>query len=180
MKRLLKNNINTPDYWDKSQTATDFGLRQEKYRELVGSGYSIVELGCGLSPFLSGVDFIEKVAVDFSPATLMEYAVRFPDVDAVQADVCETGLDDEEFDAVVAGEVIEHLEDPMALLDEMERICKPGGIMVLSTPHLEFDDPEHLWEFDKEDFKGWETEEVKSERFQGRSYLFIWKRKEHL
>lgn len=37
--------------------------------------------------------------------------------------------------AVVAGELIEHLFDPIALLKESERILKPGGILVLTTPN---------------------------------------------
>ncbi len=51
--------------------------------------------------------------------------------------------------------------------------------MILSTPHLEFEDPEHLWEFEELDFfnKGFFVETLLSERFPGRSYIFAWKRK---
>lgn len=37
--------------------------------------------------------------------------------------------------AVVAGELIEHLFDPIALLKESERILRPGGILVVTTPN---------------------------------------------
>lgn len=37
--------------------------------------------------------------------------------------------------AVVAGELIEHLFDPISLLKESERILRPGGILVLTTPN---------------------------------------------
>lgn len=42
---------------------------------------------------------------------------------------------DASFAAVVAGELIEHLFDPIALLKESERILKPGGILVVTTPN---------------------------------------------
>jgi 2-polyprenyl-3-methyl-5-hydroxy-6-metoxy-1,4-benzoquinol methylase len=41
------------------------------------------------------------------------------------------------FDAVIASEVIEHLENPRAAAREWYRIMKPGGTLVLSTPNNE-------------------------------------------
>lgn len=38
------------------------------------------------------------------------------------------------FDVVVALQVIEHLESPVELLQEVRRILKPDGVLVLSTP----------------------------------------------
>jgi SAM-dependent methyltransferase len=44
---------------------------------------------------------------------------------------------DEAFATVVCCELIEHLsEDPMHLMSEVNRILRPGGHMVLSTPNL--------------------------------------------
>ncbi|WP_420000340.1 methyltransferase domain-containing protein [Streptomyces boninensis] len=39
-------------------------------------------------------------------------------------------------DAVLFSEVIEHLVDPDAALDEIRRVLKPGGHLMLSTPNL--------------------------------------------
>ena len=41
-----------------------------------------------------------------------------------------------EFDAVVAGEVIEHLYDVNNFLQEIYRILKPNGQLILTTPNL--------------------------------------------
>ena len=44
---------------------------------------------------------------------------------------------DEYFDTVVCGELIEHLfEDPMHLMSEVNRILKPGGHFVVTTPNI--------------------------------------------
>jgi ubiquinone/menaquinone biosynthesis C-methylase UbiE len=40
------------------------------------------------------------------------------------------------FDIVTATEVIEHLEDFRAILREIHRVLKPGGICVISTPNI--------------------------------------------
>lgn len=41
-----------------------------------------------------------------------------------------------QFDAVVAGEIIEHLYDVNTFLKEILRILKPGGQLILTTPNL--------------------------------------------
>ncbi len=43
---------------------------------------------------------------------------------------------DNYFDAVFAGEIIEHLYDPDHLLDEVYRVLKKDGILILTTPNL--------------------------------------------
>lgn len=179
MKHFDIPDINTPEYWNTHQTATDFGLRQEMYWQLIGSPEKVCELGCGLSPFLAGKPdlVIERWGVDFSPETVKSAAELYPNVKYTLADVTDTPFSDQSFDAVVSGEVIEHLKKPMDLIHEMVRLCKTGGTIVISTPHLEFQDPEHLWEFDEEWFwnLGFFTQIKQSDRFPGRAYLFAWR-----
>lgn len=180
MKRFNITDINTKEYWDTHQTALDFGLRQEKYLALAGSGEAIIELGCGLSPMLAhATNFNHAVGVDYSHETIKKATELYPKVFYSCSEVINTPFPNECFDAVVSGEVIEHLEKPELLIMEMNRLCKVGGIMILSTPHLEFEDPEHLWEFEEQDFIDWgfNVETVASDRFKGRSYIFAWKRK---
>src|SRR5215472_13986265 len=43
---------------------------------------------------------------------------------------------DGEFQAVVATEVIEHMENPWHFVRELYRITKPGGVVIISTPNM--------------------------------------------
>lgn len=42
----------------------------------------------------------------------------------------------ENFDLVYCGEIIEHLTDPDHLLDEVYRVLKCGGLLIITTPNL--------------------------------------------
>ena len=61
------------------------------------------------------------------------------------------------FSYAVAGELLEHLEDPHKFIKEVFRILKPGGILALSTPLDEAREPgaidseRHLWSFKVDD-----------------------------
>ena len=175
MKRLTHTQINTPAYWDSHQTAMDFGLRQQKYSELAGQGDSIIELGCGLSPFLYHANFKHRVGLDYSEKTVEQAEKLYPEVEYWVGDATYANfLLANHFDVSVSGEMIEHLDKPYNLVKEMSRITKPGGKIIISTPILEFVDPEHIWQLEVKDFQKWgfKTEIIKSERFPGRKYIF--------
>lgn len=45
--------------------------------------------------------------------------------------------DDEKFDIAMCCEVLEHMEqDPMFMLSEINRVLKPGGLLLLTTPNI--------------------------------------------
>ena len=59
------------------------------------------------------------------------------DIDLFDAEKDRFPYQDAHFDTVLCGELIEHLfEDPMHLMSEINRILKPGGHVVLTTPNI--------------------------------------------
>jgi SAM-dependent methyltransferase len=42
------------------------------------------------------------------------------------------------FDIVLMGDVIEHLRSPLMMMQTVERILKPGGFLIISTPNIEY------------------------------------------
>jgi glycosyltransferase involved in cell wall biosynthesis/SAM-dependent methyltransferase len=59
------------------------------------------------------------------------------DIDLFDAEKDRFPYPDEHFSTVLCGELIEHLfEDPMHLMSEVNRILKPGGHLVLTTPNI--------------------------------------------
>jgi 2-polyprenyl-3-methyl-5-hydroxy-6-metoxy-1,4-benzoquinol methylase len=57
-----------------------------------------------------------------------------------QCDIVIDGIpyDDNYFDMVFASEVIEHIADTEEFMNELKRVLKPGGRIVLSTPNSSF------------------------------------------
>lgn len=173
MQRLNKKNINSVSYWDEHIAEPKFGLRQQKYLELAGKGNKIIELGCGLSPFLEKTreNFKECYGVDYSYKTLELARSKYPKVNYFLTDALETPFPDNFFDVSVAGEVLEHIEKPKNLIKELKRITKKR--IIISSAHMEYNDPEHLWLIEPEDFPEAKAEWIESEWFPGRKYLFL-------
>jgi SAM-dependent methyltransferase len=61
-------------------------------------------------------------------------------------DLIAVPVEDGRFDAVISTQVLEHLPDPLAVLNETRRILKPGGRLFLSAP-LWYEEHEKPYDF---------------------------------
>jgi glycosyltransferase involved in cell wall biosynthesis/SAM-dependent methyltransferase len=75
--------------------------------------------------------------IDHRTVTSSEGETFTCDIDHFDAEKDRFPYDDEYFSTVLCGELIEHLfEDPMHLMCEVNRILKPRGHLVLTTPNV--------------------------------------------
>lgn len=72
---------------------------------------------------------------------------EFPRVTDVIADAVALPFEDESFDCVVAFEVMEHINQPMKLIEEAYRVLLPNGTLLLSVPFAfhQHGDPSDYW-----------------------------------
>ena len=98
----------------------------------------VLECACGTG-LLSGV-IADKckslIATDFSANMLKRARKKYGNRDNVtfrQADILHLDYPDDRFDAVVAANVIHLLDDPYKALAELNRVCRPGGKIIVPT-----------------------------------------------
>ena len=135
-------------FWDKVAWAYDIfanGINRKANRALcaavaqwIGAEDEILECACGTG-LLSGV-IAERcrrlVATDFS-AKMLQQARRklrvYGNITFEEADILRLRYADGQFDAVVAANVIHLLDEPYTALRELDRVCRPGGRIIIPT-----------------------------------------------
>jgi len=104
---------------------------------LVGTGNRVLDLGCfdGTIGEILIKNGNEVCGIDAS-----KKAVKLAREKGIKAKVgnIEEKFDFEDnfFDVVVSGEIIEHIVDTDFFIDEIRRVLKPNGFLVLSTPNV--------------------------------------------
>ena len=91
----------------------------------------LLDLACGGGLLAPHVDGYRHVGLDLSPTALP--LARAHGVVPVRGDVLHLPFADEVADVVVAGEVLEHVTEPLDLLAEACRVLRPGGTLVIDT-----------------------------------------------
>lgn len=111
-----------------------------------------LDVGCATGFFINGIkknSNWEVYGTDFG-----ESAVRFArdqlGLNVVQGDLADAHFPGEFFDYVHVNNVLEHVLNPISLLEECRRIVKPKGIFFLSVPNG-FNDSLDLIDFWKEE-----------------------------
>lgn len=98
----------------------------------------LLDVGCGVGNIaveLQKYGF-EVFGIDFSSVAINQ--AHESGVNAKVCDVDREGIpfDNDYFDVIWAGDVIEHVYDPIFLLKEVFRTLKPKGVLLLTTPNV--------------------------------------------
>jgi 2-polyprenyl-3-methyl-5-hydroxy-6-metoxy-1,4-benzoquinol methylase len=113
------------------------------FNDLLGKydlrGRTLLDAGCGTGWFSlraheRGADV---TALDIGPKLLEQVRCKC-DVNTVCGTVLDLEFESDSFDVVVSSECIEHTRDPRLAVRELVRVCRPGGLIVITCPN-------HTW-----------------------------------
>lgn len=128
----------THDYWSNEESALGaFGwMLDEVASERSGARGTLLDIGCGPGTFpTQAVRAGYEVTAIEPNAVLAEQARVASGADVVTGRFDEVDLGDRRFDVITVLDVIEHLVDPVSMLDRCRDLLAPGGTLVLYTPN---------------------------------------------
>jgi 2-polyprenyl-3-methyl-5-hydroxy-6-metoxy-1,4-benzoquinol methylase len=115
----------------------DFAVRKRFLLEHVARGERVLDVGCGEGAFTAELARagVAALGVDVAEEPLRRARARHPELDLRRVEAHGAwDLEDASFDAVWAGETIEHVLDTAAWLSEIRRVLRSGGSLLVSTP----------------------------------------------
>jgi ubiquinone/menaquinone biosynthesis C-methylase UbiE len=156
-ERVIPGQVND-DLWSEHIARYAFARRYAEGRRVLdagcGTGYGSAELAQSAA-VVTGLD-VAPEAIEFSRATYPIPNLRF-----VVSSCAATPFPENAFDLVVAFEVIEHLSDQRAFLQECARVLTHHGLFIVSSPNRKYyaetraktgPNPYHVHEFEAQEF----------------------------
>ena len=110
----------------------------EKVVELVNEHDEVLECACGTGMISKRVAPRCKklLATDFSEGMLKQARKKCSSFDNISfsfADITALPFENERFDIVIAGNVIHLLDNPQKAINELARVCRKGGTIIIPT-----------------------------------------------
>lgn len=102
-------------------------------------GMLVLDAGAGHGPYRKLFGHAAYETADFA-----QLATKYTQLDYV-CDLAEIPVENARYDRIVFNQVLEHVDDPPAVLTELFRVLKPGGLLLCTCP-LYF--PEHQKPYD--------------------------------
>jgi len=137
---VSKNNIKKCwDIYDKHyrNVATTDTVYKTMIKKYVSSNSDVLDAGCG--QHLDYVRLIEPLARFTLGCDLVETfdsSLKMSDSAVVRSNLDHIPVDDATFTMIICRSVFEHIEQPLRVLQEFNRILKLNGRLIFMTPNL--------------------------------------------
>lgn len=124
----------------KSSTNGTYEIMFSLLKEDITEAENLLEIatGTGIISFQLCKQVREITAIDLSPEMLKIARVKaenqsVTNIDFMEGDICNLSFADHSFDAVIASNVLHLLFEPDKAMQEIKRVVKPGGKVIVPT-----------------------------------------------
>jgi SAM-dependent methyltransferase len=128
-------------YKIKRKLTYAFAIRGVSKVQSKANKFSILEIGTGSGYFLSFIhsEFPNATlfGIEYDPRLLKETKKKVPFANVSIGNAELFSFIDQKFDVIVSFQVIEHLYNPVAMLECVRKHLSPNGIFILTTPNLD-------------------------------------------
>ena len=125
-------------WWFRGKRRMVAPLIREALDRVDGEGAVLLDVGCGTGANLALVERrfpgVAACGLDLDAGALRFCSERGPRARLVQGEGGRLPFQDASLACVLALDVIEHVDDDRALLAELRRVLRPGGVLVASVP----------------------------------------------
>jgi len=97
---------------------------------------SCVDIGSGNSPYKNMVLSVVNKYIAIDKSEINKHMFKYSKEEFLNGDVKNLPLEDSSIDCVIFTQVLEHIDEPFKALDEIKRVLKKDGILILSVPFI--------------------------------------------
>lgn len=159
MKRVLRQNINTKEYWDNLLKLGKWGKERGKLHELLAKFFpknkkiTVLDIGCatghGTYAIAKKLPFASFEACDFSSQGIKQAKKMYGNrIKFFVHDVYKNKLN-KKYDYILFIETLEHVTNPKKVIRKYLKNCKK---MIVTVPYKEKGWKEHIYSFEKNSF----------------------------
>ena len=140
MKQMESDDTRLTEHFEIAETSfPPFYREKAKLISSLLEGEKIMEVGCGGGDLLRFLDYknLDITGSDYSNVYLDKARAKNLPINLFKANL----LDDKSwkefknnFDSIIASEVIEHIENHQKALKTIIQLLKPGGVLILTVP----------------------------------------------
>ncbi len=113
-------------------------FRVNRVLEMIGQGKSVLDLGCGDGFLMKKIQAVGNSVegIEVSTPAIRHARKQGLKVYDLSLNTPWAALIKKHYDAVFAGELIEHIYDTDMLLEEIRKVLKKNGSLIITTPNL--------------------------------------------
>jgi len=146
IEQLGCNSTEYTQAMSSEQETAEFDWASEKIKLLIAALKSIpsrdrvADIGCrtgGQAAYYQAQAEIQEMhGFEIGPSPLIEAKKKGLQVHEWISGISACPVENNFFDVIIAGDLIEHLLDTDVFLEELVRVVKPGGYLLITTPNL--------------------------------------------